>query len=67
MNPAAAYRAMIVGLEAHGMSPVQIMRETGVKKSTYYRLRSGESQQPAYETIRPLETLARKVEAEVRR
>ena len=39
------------------MSPAQIMRETDVKKSTFYRLRSGEGRAPSYETIQPIERL----------
>lgn len=52
---------MIAGLEASGMTPVQIMRETGVKKSTYYRIRSGEARHPAYSSIQPIERLFQNV------
>ena len=42
MSPAALYAAMIAGLEQDDMSPVEIMKRTGVGKTTYYRLRAGE-------------------------
>jgi hypothetical protein len=57
LSQAEQFAAMIVGLEDHGMKPVEIMRATGVKKSTYYRIRSGEARQPAYASIQPIERL----------
>ena len=34
-----------------------VMRETDVKKSTFYRLRSGEGRAPSYERSEPIERL----------
>lgn len=61
-SPSEQFAAMIVGLESRGMTPVEIMRETGVKKSTYYRIRNGEARQPLYETIEPIKRLVHNFE-----
>lgn len=56
-TPQEQFAGMIAGLEASGMTPTEIMRETGVPKSTYYRIRSGEARAPAYATISPIQRL----------
>lgn len=51
------YQALITGLESAGLTRSEIAQRAGISRMTVWRLAVGDGRQPAYQTVKALETL----------
>lgn len=55
------FAAIIAGLESQGISQSEIARETGLSRMTIWRLNTGISPRPSYETVMKLKNYSERV------
>ena len=55
------FASMILALRQSGLSPTEIAKRSGISRTHFYRLASGDIRRPSYETFDRLQRLEAKI------